>query len=1040
MIKALMGLALGQRIVVVGAAIILLAVGVFAFTHLDIEAYPDPVQPMVEVLTLPNGLSAEEVERLVTVPLEFGLSGMLGLQATRSISLYGLSDIRCYFDWDTDYNFDRTQTINQLAFVSLPQGITPGISPENPIGEIYRYTVESPDHDLLKEKEIEDWVLEKQIKTVPGVVDVSGFGGLTKQYHVDVDPQKLTYYQVPLSTLASAIANSNTSAGGNYLAVGEQAFDVRGVGFIQSLDDIRNIVLSASKGTPITVANVAEVSVGYAPRLGIVGMNHRGEVVTGIVLMRKYGDTLKTLAGVQHKVDWLNTSGIMPRGYKVVPYYDRQGLVTTTLRTVFENLSIGIVLVFLVLIFFLGDMRSASITAINIPLALCGAFLLMWLGNTPANLISLGAIDFGIIIDSTVVVMENIHHHFTTEPVMEDGRTRLRVLAAAQEVGGPILFSTLIFVIAFLPLFTMRGVEGAIFSPMSHAYAYALGTAILLAVTLSPVLSSFAFRHGIKLRRERLWGLISRFYHGLFVRILKWPKVTLSAIVICALAVFALFPLLGGEFLPKLEEGNIWARATMPLTISLDHGAVLVNRMREAFISFPEVTTVVSQLGRPDDGTETTGFFNCEFSVDLKPQDQWPAGMSKSRLVKEIDNKLTREFPGVNFGYSQNIEDNINEALSGVKGSNSVKVFGPDLEVDERIANQVVEVMGGVPGIVDLAVYRSLGQPNLVITPDRAQCARYGLNVGDVAAVVQAAIGGQAVTQVLEGDRRFDLVVRWKEQFRSSLAAIRDIRVPLPGGGQIPLGQVAQINTAEGASFIYREGLERYVPVRFAVRGRDLQGAVESAKNTVAAQVKLPEGVHLEWAGEYGELQQADRRLMIVVPFALILIAGVLYAATTSLVDTFVIMAQIPVACMGGILGLFLTGTPFSVSAAVGFISIFGIATMDGILLSFYIRQLWNEGHPFVESIIMGSDRRLRAAMMTDLVDALGLLPAALSTRIGAQTQRPLAIVVIGGALAIMLMTRLLQPVLIYLCHRRLRLSETRKTSPMSPLPGDAHF
>jgi cobalt-zinc-cadmium resistance protein CzcA len=414
--------------------------------------------------------------------------------------------------------------------------------------------------------------------------------------------------------------------------------------------------------------------------------------------------------------------------------------------------------------------------------------------------------------------------------------------------------------------------------------------------------------------------------------------------------------------------------------------------------------------------------------------------MSKSRLVKEIDDKLTREFPGVNFGYSQNIEDNINEALSGVKGSNSVKVFGPDLEVDERIANQVVEVMGGVPGIVDLAVYRSLGQPNLVITPDRAQCARYGLNVGDVAAVVQAAIGGQAVTQVLEGDRRFDLVVRWKEQFRSSLAAIRDIRVPLPGGGQIPLGQVAQINTAEGASFIYREGLERYVPVRFAVRGRDLQGAVESAKNTVAAQVKLPEGVHLEWAGEYGELQQADRRLMIVVPFALILIAGVLYAATTSLVDTFVIMAQIPVACMGGILGLFLTGTPFSVSAAVGFISIFGIATMDGILLSFYIRQLWNEGHPFVESIIMGSDRRLRAAMMTDLVDALGLLPAALSTRIGAQTQRPLAIVVIGGALAIMLMTRLLQPVLIYLCHRRLRLSETRKTSPMSPLPGDAHF
>ena len=1032
--NSFMRFALSQRVVVIGAAIILFAVGIFAFSQIDIEAYPDPVQPMVEVLTLPNGLSAEEVERLVTVPLEFGLSGMLGLQAMRSISLYGLSDIRCYFDWDTDYNFDRTQTINQLTFVTLPQGITAGISPENPVGEIYRYTVESPDHDLLKEKEIEDWVLEKQLKTVPGVIDVSGFGGLTKQYQVNVDPQKLTYYQVPLATLASAIANSNTNAGGNYLAVGEQAFDVRGIGFIHSLDDIRNIVLSANKGTPITVANVADVSVGYAPRLGIVGMNHRDEVVTGIVLMRKYGDTLKTLGGVESKVDWLNNSGIMPHGYKVVPYYDRRGLVQTTLRTVFENLTMGIVLVFLVLIFFLGDLRSASIAAINIPLALCGAFLLMWLGDTPANLISLGAIDFGIIIDSTVVVMENIHHHFTDEPGVTDRPARLRILSAAQEVGGPILFSTLIFMIAFLPLFTMRGVEGAIFSPMSHSYAYALGTAILLAVTLSPVLSSFAFARGIKHHRERVWGAISRFYHALFVRILRWPGMTLTIIAVGAAAVLALFPLLGGEFLPKLEEGNIWLTATMPLTISLDHGATLVNRMRGDLNAFPEVTTVVSQLGRPDDGTETTGFFSCEFSIDLKPAAQWPAGVTKGDLVRRINDRLSRDFPAVTWDFSQNIEANIDEAMSGVKGSNSVKVFGTDLAVDERIANEVVEVMGGVPGIVDLAVYRSLGQPNLVITPDRAQCARYGLNVGDVAAVVQAAIGGQAVTQVLEGDRRFDLVVRWKEQFRTSLDGIREIRVPLPDGGQIPLGQVAQINTAEGASFIYREGLERYVPVRFAVRGRDLQSAVESAKNAVAAQVKLPEGVHLEWAGEYGELRQANRRLMVVVPFALILIAGVLYAATTSLIDTFVIMAQIPVACIGGILGLYLTGTPFSVSAAVGFISIFGIATMDGILLSFYIRRLWNEGHPFVESIIMGSDRRLRAAMMTDLVDALGLLPAAISTRIGAQTQRPLAIVVIGGALAIMLVTRLLQPVLIYLCHRRLRQADLRKTAPIEPL------
>ncbi len=1034
MIESLMRLALNQRVVVVGAAIVLFVVGVFAFVNLDIEAYPDPVQPMVEVLTLPNGLSAEEVEQLVTVPLEFGLSGMLGLTAMRSISLYGLSDVRCYFDWDSDYNFDRVRTINRLAFVTLPPGITPGISPENPVGEIYRYSVESPDHDLLREKEIEDWVLEKQLKTVPGVIDISGFGGLTKQYHVEVDPARIDYYRIPLATLIGAIANANTNAGGNYLTIGEQTFDVRGIGFIRSLDDIRNIVLAASHGAPITIGNVADVKIGYAPRLGIVGMDSRNEVVTGIVLMRKYGNTLKTLAGVEKKVAWLNGSGILPRGYRMVPYYDRTDLVDTTLHTVFENLSVGIALVFLVLIFFLGDFSSALIAAVNIPLALCGAFLLMWLGKTPANLISLGAIDFGIIIDSTVIVSENIHRYLSG-PAGQGRPARPRILAAAREVGGPIFFSTVIFVIAFLPLFTMRGVEGAIFSPMSHTYAYALATAILLAVTLTPALSSLALARGLRPRRERVWGAISVFYHGVFVRILRWPRLTLMVIVALAAIVFSLYGRLGGEFLPTLEEGNIWARATMPLTISLDHGAALVNRMRYVFRSFPEVTQVVSQLGRPDDGTETTGFFNCEFSVALKPRREWPGRITKTQLVGAINAKLTREFPGVSFGYSQNIEDNIDEALSGVKGSNSVKVFGPDLAIDERIANELVEVLGRVPGMVDLAVYRSLGQPNLLITPDRAKCARYGLNVGDVNAVVQAAIGGQAATQVLEGDRRFDLVVRWKRQYRTSLDAIRNIRVPLPAGGDIPLAQVARIRTAEGASFIYREGLERYVPVRFAVRGRDLQSAVVAARAEVAREVTLPEGVHLEWAGQYGELRRADRRLMVVVPFALILIAGVLFAATTSLIDTFVIMAQIPVACAGGILGLFLTGTPFSVSAAVGFISIFGIATMDGILLSFYIRELWDAGHPFVEAIVMGSDRRLRATMMTDLVDALGLLPAAISTRIGAQTQRPLAIVVIGGALTIMLVTRVLQPVLIYLCHRGLRRADAGRTPPLLPLP-----
>ncbi|MGB3551918.1 MAG: efflux RND transporter permease subunit, partial [Candidatus Binatus sp.] len=791
MIRSLMALALRERVVVIGIALMLLLAGAFSFSQLDIEAYPDPVQPLVEVLTLPNGLSAEEVEKLVTVPTEYGLGGMRNLEAMRSISLYGLSDIRCYFSWDSDYYWDRIETINRLSFLSLPNGVTPGISPENPIGEIYRYTVESPDHDLTNEKTIEDWVLEKQIRTVPGVEDVSGFGGLTKQFQVEVDPHKLNYYQIPLSTLIAALQNSNTNSGGNYMSVGEQAFDVRELGFFRSLDDIRNVVLNASKSTPIKVSNVANVDVGYAPRLGIVGKDNQNEVVTGIVLMRKYGNTIETLKGVEAKVRELNTTGILPKGYKVVPYYDRTQLVDTTLHTVIENLTIGMALVFLVLVFFLGNLRAAIIAAVNIPLALCGAFALMHATGTPANLISLGAIDFGIIIDTTVIVMENIERHLTASERSSESYWG-RILAAAQEVGGPVFFSTLIFVIAFLPLFTMRGVEGAIFSPMSHTYAFALATAILLAVTLSPVLSSYFFAKGMRTIHNPIWQGISSFYHGLFVRVLRWPRLTLTVVVLMVVGVLSLFPLLGGQFLPKLEEGNIWAHATMPLTISLEHGAKLCNQMRAVFKSFPEVTSVVSQLGRPDDGTETTGFFNIEFAVDLKPDREWPAGIDKEKLVKLIDDKLTRTFPGVSFSYSQNIEDNIDEALSGVKaGENAIKVFGPDLATDERIANDIKESLGGVPGVVDQLVLRSLGQPNLQITPDRAACARYGLNVGDIGAVVQAAIGGQAVTQVLDGDRRFDLVVRWKPEYRQSLDAIRQIRVNLPAGGQIPLDQIA---------------------------------------------------------------------------------------------------------------------------------------------------------------------------------------------------------------------------------------------------------
>ena len=1032
-----MSLALRERVVVLGVAFLLVLAGIYSFTQLDIEAYPDPVQPMTEVLTLPTGLSAEEVEKLITVPTEYGMSGMLNLTAMESISLYGLSDVRLYFDWDSDYEFDRVQTINQLQFVSLPQGIQPGLSPENPIGEIYRYTVQGADHDLVKEKEIEDWVCEKQYKTVPGVLDVDGFGGLTKEYHVELDPDKLIHYAIPLSQVIAAIQNSNTNSGGNYVNFGEQAFDVRGIGLIHSLDDIRDIVLATNNFTPITIANVGDVGVGWTPRLGIVGMNYQDEVVEGIVLMRKGGNTLKTLKVVEAKTRELNTTGLLPKGYKVVPYYDRTDLVYTTLHTVLENLLLGMILVFLVLIFFLGNLRTAVIAAINIPLAMLGAFILLYLTGTPANLLSLGAVDFGIIIDSTVIVMENIFRHLSTNDTPSES-TYECIRRASIEVGGPMFYSTLIFLIAFLPLFTMKGVEGAIFSPMAHTYAFALTIAIVLAVMLSPVLSSFLLRKGIKETHNFVWEAFHNFYHNLFVAILRFPRFTLVVISAIMIAGLSLFSHLGGEFLPKLEEGNIWAHAIMPTTISLDHGAKLVGEMRNVFLSFPEVKTVVSQLGRPDDGTETTSFFSVEFSVDLKPDSQWPVGVTKPRLERVIDDKLRSRFPGVSFSYSQNIEDNIDEALSGVKaGSNAIKVFGYDLDTDESLANRIAEILKTVRGVTDVFVFRSLGQPNIVIQPDRAAAARYGLNSGDVSAIVQAAIGGQAATQVLEGDRSFPLVVRWKPQYRQSIAAMRNIRVNVPTGGNVPLGQIASVQASTGASFIYRGDLQRYVPVRFSVTGRDLQGAVAEAKARVAREIRVPEGTHLSWVGEYGELQAANHRLMVVIPLALLLIMGILFAATLSFVNTLILMAQVPLACLGGILALVITGTPFSVSAAVGFVSIFAIAIMDGILLNFYIHQLWAQGHTVLESIIMGADRRFRAVMMTALVDGLGLLPAALSTRIGAQTQRPLAIVVIGGAASIALLTRVFQPTLMYVFHRQVGLTDDNERpnghNPMTP-------
>jgi len=729
------------------------------------------------------------------------------------------------------------------------------------------------------------------------------------------------------------------------------------------------------------------------------------------------------LDGIKKKLHELNTSNILPKGFKLVPFYDRTELVQHTLHTVFENLGMGMILVFLVLMFFLGDLRTAIIAAVNIPLAMLGANILLYLTNTPANLLSLGAVDFGIIIDSTIIVVENIFRHLSTDQWPGD-TTANCIRRAAEEVGGPMLYTTLIFIIAFLPLFTMKGVEGVIFSPMSHTYAYALSIAILLAVTVTPVLSSYLLKLGIKETHNVVWETFHNFYHNLFVKILQRPKLAAGIIISVLVGGLAVFPFLGSEFLPKLEEGNIWARATMPLASSLANGMRVANGARRIFRTFPEVTDVLSETGRADDGTDLAQFNDVEFMVVLKDQSKWPHGLTKDKLIDQMDIKLNKAYPEANWGYSQNIQDNVDEALTGIKGTNAVKVYGPELEEDDRFAGLVSDVLKKVPGMADVSAYKCIGIPNLQITPDRKVCARYGINVGDVNAIVQAAIGGVQATQVYEGDRTFPLMVRWQPKYRQNLEAIRQIKVAIPSGGYIPLAQVADIRVKGGASLIYRQAGRRYVPVRFSVRGRDLASTIEDAKRQLAQQIKLPEGYSLDWVGQYSELRDANRRLAVIVPIALLLITGILYAATRSVVNTLILMAQVPVACLGGILALAITGTPFSISAAVGFISIFAIAIMDGILLNFYIHQLWEEGHSVLESIVMGADRRFRALMMTALVDGLGLLPAALSTKIGSETQKPLAIVVIGGAISIALLTRIFHPTLVYLLHDQLGLTD----------------
>ncbi len=1027
---------LAAPFIVVALAAGLLGVGLWCYARLDIEAYPNPVAPMIEIITQPAGWSAEEVERYVTIPLENGLAGMIDLDHVRSQSLFGLSDVKCYFNWSPDYHTAQQRVLNRLQFIQLPPGIQPQLSPWNAIGEIYRYTLKGPGYSLAELKTAQDFILERQFRQVPGVIDVVGFGGETKEYHVDVDPYRLKGHSLSLTQLTQGIANANQNVGGQRLTLGEQSFNVRGLGLIRSLDDIREIVLAQPKtGTPVRVRDVAEVREGAAPRLGIVGKDLEPDVVEGIVLMRYGGSSLETLKGVHERVELIRKNHLLPIGMEIQTYYDRERLVKLTTHTVIENLLVGMLLVTGVLWLFLGQARAAAIAAVNIPLALMAAFCGMVFTGTPANLISLGAVDFGIIVDSTVILVENVYRHLGARG---KGGVRARITDAAGEIGGPMLFSTLIITLAFVPLFAMTGVAGVIFAPMAHTYAFAIGGAVVLSITLTPVLAAWLLKVDTRAAHvegheeahahdNRFLRWIDAVYRPLFAFALqrRWVAAAL-ALAPVALAV-GLLATIGTEFMPKLEEGNFWIRATLPTSISLETSAKHVGRMRRIVLGCedeactrrrnPEIRTVVSQLGRPDDGTDPSGFYNIEMFAPLVPPDEWRHGITKDKLTDQLSRDLREAFPGVDFNFSQAIADNVEEAMSGVKGENTVKVVGPDLKVNEQKAGEIIGILQQIRGIEDLGMFRSLGQPDVKIVPDRALCGRYGLNVGDVGAVVQAAIGGQAVTQVYEGEKKFDLVVRWAEPYRKDLRAIRQILVPAPDGSQIPLAQLAKITEEDGPSVIYREDNRRYAPVKFSVRGRDLGSTIAEAQARVSEQVRLPYDTHLEWAGEADQMREAASRLALVIPITLVVIAFLVYSAVGGFSDMLIVLLSIPVACSGGVLALWITGTHLSISAAMGFVSIFGIAVQDAIIVVTYAKRMWAEGHSLEEGIRLAAERGLRPALMTASVALIGLLPAAVSHGIGSETQKPLAIVVIGGMLVLAILPRLLLPPLLALAH-----------------------
>jgi heavy metal efflux system protein len=1025
MIRALVDYALNNRFMVLALGVLLLLWGAVSFHNLPVEAYPDVANNYVQVITQWPGRAAEEVEQQVTTPIEIQMNGIPHLEHLRSVSLFGLSSVTLIFDDESANDWNRQKVLERLSQVMLPNGVQPEIGKDwSPVGQIFWYTLRStnPTYDLMELKSIEDWTLETQFKSVPNVVDVSSFGGTTREYQVRVDPDKLVAYGLGIGQVEQQLASNNVNAGGSFIESGLQQINVRAVGLYKSVQDIEQTLLKTSNGTPLRVRDIAQVTQGPKIRLGEIGKAiHREDgrvidnpdVVEGIVLLRKGAESDSTLTAIHAKVKELNDH-ILPPGVRIVPFLDRSDLVHLTTHTVLHNLTEGIVLVSVVLFLFLGNLRGALIVALTIPFSLLFASICLDLNKIPANLLSLGALDFGMVVNGAVVMVENIVRHMSHPENLS--KTPLeRIRAAAHEVQRPVFYATAIIITAYLPIFTLQSVEGRLFKPMAWTVAFALFGSLIFAMLLAPVLTSELFRGGVREWENPVLVFLTERYRTAVRWGIEHRWVTAGgAGLALGLTLYLTFGgVIGSEFLPHLDEGAIWARGTLAPSTGPTEGARVMSQARLIFASFPEVTQVVSQVGRPDDGTDTTGFFNTEYFVDLEPKARWRPVFheDKDELIAAMDRELSK-IPGVLWNFSQPISDNVEEAVSGVKGELAVKIFGDDLRVLEEKGDQIVNVMSHIPGIEGLGLFRVIGQPNLNLLVDREQAARYGINVADIQDAVQTAVGGTAVSQVLQGEQRYDLVVRYQAPYRDTREAIENIRLLAPSGERVSLAQLTKPEVRDGASEIYREENSRYVAIKYSVRGRDLGSTVEQAIREVNRQVKVPGGYHIDWAGEYESQKRSQKRLLIVLPVTILVIYIILYIMSGSPKWGLLILATVAMAPIGGLLALLLTGTHFSVSSGVGFLALFGVSVQTGVIMLEYINQLRARGHSVVEAAVEGAVLRLRAVMMTMLVATLGLLPAALSHAIGSDSQRPFAIVIVGGLMAALVLSIFLLPTL----------------------------